>query len=127
MDNSWHEKHAEQLLINSFSWMAGKIAAYADEKGFWPKDQDGKDLRNFGECIALIHSEASEWLEAARKGKGSEPSEHIPSFTAEEEEAADIIIRVLDLAAHRKLRIGAAIIAKHAFNLTRPAKHGKKF
>jgi len=51
---------------------------------------------NFGEAIALIHSELSEALEADRNH--IEVSEHIPEFTGIEEEIADVIIRCLDLA-----------------------------
>jgi len=78
---------------------------------------------NFGEKLALIHSELSEALEGHRHG--NPPSDHIPKFTAEEEEFADVIIRVLDTARERKLRIGEAVLAKMDFNATRPYKHNK--
>ena len=75
--------------------------------------------------IARMHSELSEWLEAVRKGTADEPDEHCPEFTKREIEAADTIIRILDSAIERGLRIGEALIAKHEFNITRPYKHGK--
>lgn len=80
--------------------------------------------RNPGELIALIHSELSEGLEALRRDL---VSEHIPGFKGIEEELADVIIRVLDMAGGLNLRVAEAIIAKHEFNRTRPYKHGKKF
>ena len=91
----------------------------AKEKGFWDNP------RNDGEMIALMHSELSEALEGIRRGNPK--SEHIPKFTAEEEEIADLLIRVGDYSEGKKLRIEEAIIAKLAFNQTRPKKHGKQF
>lgn len=41
-------------------------------------------------------------------------------------ELADVIIRVLDMAEHYGIDIEAALTEKHAYNLTRPYKHGGK-
>lgn len=41
-------------------------------------------------------------------------------------ELADIVIRVLDLAEYYGIDMGEAIAQKHAYNLTRPYKHGGK-
>lgn len=80
-----------------------------------------------GTMIALIHSELSEALEAMRKNPDA-PSEHIPDFTAVEEEIADVVIRCMDLSGKNGYRLAEAILAKHTFNLTRPYRHGgKKF
>ena len=81
---------------------------------------------NFGEKLALVHAELSEALEYYRKGNG--PSDHIPEFTGVEEEFADAIIRMMNIAHRLKLRIPEAMIAKQKFNAARPFKHGgKKF
>lgn len=90
----------------------------AIEHGWWDTD------RNTYEALALVHAEVSELVEGLRHG--NPPSEHIPAFTAAEEEAADVFIRLLDLAAARGWRIGQAMVAKHAFNAGRPYRHGGK-
>jgi hypothetical protein len=47
-------------------------------------------------------------------------------LTCREEEYADIIIRTLDQCRRLGVDIQRAVEIKHAYNLTRPYKHGKK-
>lgn len=77
-----------------------------------------------GVYIALIHAELSEALEGLRHGNPA--SEHIPLFNAAEEELADVIIRVMDMAEARGWRVAEAVLAKIEFNETRPYRHGGK-
>lgn len=42
-------------------------------------------------------------------------------------ELADVLIRLLDLAAALNIDIGAAVAEKHKFNQTRPQMHGRLF
>lgn len=86
-----------------------------------------EDPTEDGTRIALMHSELSEALEDLRM---SEPpqSKKIDGFLEVEEEFADTMIRILDFAQHRHLRVAEAMVAKAAYNKTRPYKHGgKKF
>lgn len=83
----------------------------------WYTNLDGSPkMRNVGEMIALIHSELSECLEGHRKNLSSD---HLPGFTMVEEELADVLIRLLDLAGYVRARLGAAYVAKRAYNDSR--------
>jgi NTP pyrophosphatase (non-canonical NTP hydrolase) len=105
-------------FIAAFADIANQVHQTAIDKGWWEKD------RNFGEMIALMHSELSEALEGDRNG--DPPSEHIPMFSAVEEELADVIIRAMDMSRAMNYRVAPAIIAKMMFNAGRPHKHGGK-
>ena len=91
----------------------------AVDKGFWGFP------RNDGELLCLMHSEISEALEALRHG--NPPSDHIPEFSAVEEELADVLLRIMDFGIHRGHRVAQALEAKMAFNAGRPHLHGKRF
>ncbi len=105
-------------FAQAFDETAATVNAIAIEKGWWEGD------RNEAELIALMHSELSEALEGLRHG--NPPSDHIPAFSAIEEEFADVIIRIMDHAAAKGYRVGEALEAKIAYNRNRPHRHGGK-
>lgn len=115
------KQQARNEILATFRHLQCSANRIAVEHGFWEGD------RNDGEMIALMHSELSEMLEALRHDGLNTPSEHIPEFSAVEEEAADLVIRLLDFCEGRGVRLGEAIIEKMSFNNGRPKKHGKKF
>jgi NTP pyrophosphatase (non-canonical NTP hydrolase) len=123
-----------------FRETAQEVYATARLKGWWDS-RDGMERLAYSEapglleftkatldaaCIALIHSELSEAIEAARAG--DPPDDKIPEYSGVEAELADVIIRIMDIAAHRGWRVGDAVEAKMAMNRTRSRMHGgKKF
>jgi NTP pyrophosphatase (non-canonical NTP hydrolase) len=106
--------------------LARQLHDTAEKKGFWePLDRMDKqdEFVFFAKQIAMIHSEATEVLEALRKDKGEE---------AVVEELADIIIRTFDLWAGLEKRgvvtssLDQVMIKKMNINVERPRLHGVK-
>ena len=89
----------------------------ATRSGWYADPVTGKPVvRNFGEVVALMHSELSEALEADRKGL---MDDKLPHRDGREVEFADLLLRVLDTAAALGLDIAGAYIEKNRFNGTR--------
>lgn len=91
--------------------------ATATEAGWYMDQQTGKPVtRNFGEVVALMHSELSEALEAHRKNL---MDDKLPDRPGIEVEFADCIIRILDTAAALGIDVPGAVIAKNRYNRQR--------
>jgi NTP pyrophosphatase (non-canonical NTP hydrolase) len=117
--------------------LAAEVHANAVAKGFYEQP------KNIGEILCLIHSEVSEALEADRRGIYATANaiqvnavpfdgNFIESFGDHikdtfEDELADIVIRVMDLAAYKGIDLENHIKAKMRYNATRGYKHGKKY
>lgn len=104
----------------------------ATDAGWYTDPATGEPVRrNFGEVVALMHSELSEALEAHRKGL---MDDKLPDRSGIEVEFADCIIRILDTAAALGLDVAGAVISKNRYNQTRAdhrlearAAGGKKY
>lgn len=81
--------------------------------GWWTGADGARIRRNKGECIALMHSELSEALEAERKGL---MDDHLPHRRAVEVELADCLIRIFDYAGEHGYDLANALCEKLAYN-----------
>jgi len=127
-DMTKEERDAYEGLV-----AAMKLAhATAADAGWYKDPKTGRDIeRNFGEVVALMHSELSEALEADRKGL---KDDKLPHRDDREVEFADCIIRILDTSAALGLDVAGALIEKNRFNgsrsdhqLAHRAAGGKKY
>jgi NTP pyrophosphatase (non-canonical NTP hydrolase) len=134
--------------MNSLNELRDKAFAYAERQGFH------ENQINFGERLMLVVSELSEALEADREGKRAPKgltgeTEYGKTITTElsgiipeslspgtyageirgtvEEEIADAIIRLCDIAGIYGIDLDWHVKAKMAYNETRPYRHGRNY
>jgi NTP pyrophosphatase (non-canonical NTP hydrolase) len=108
-------------FTNEFNILQQDVYNTAAKNGFC--DDPISDER----ALLLIVGEVAEATEALRRPV-MEQDHHIPEFTELEAELADVVLRCMNYAHARNLRLAEAIEAKAAYNKTRPFKHGgKKF
>lgn len=112
------------------------------KQGFWENE------RNTGEMLMLIVTELSECLEAHREGRHAKWADYDALYNSEahrnnpeykntvfknqvkdtfEDELADAVIRIFDMAGGLGINIGKHIMHKLAYNATRQYKHWKKY
>lgn len=107
-------EHATLTGLRAAQTLAHKTATDA---GWYADMVTGEPItRNFGEVVALMHSELSEALEADRKGL---MDDKLPHRDGREVEFADCIIRILDTAAALGLDVAGAVVEKNRFNKER--------
>jgi hypothetical protein len=128
---------AELKALKSKSHLAVALGNFAEEchsnsvaHGWHDRD------RTFGDFIALVHSELSEALEAFREPRPlAERLFHMSTSKVGDvkpdgilTELADVIIRILDYTGsiHATAQLIEALQLKHAYNMTRPHRHGGK-
>ncbi len=106
--------------LNVIAHLFASMHETAIDKGFWDTP------RNFGECIALVHSEISEALEAHRTNAVSKIDQALPEWV---EEFADTFIRMGDMLEGFGMTDTFINILqqKMGYNQTRPKKHGKDY
>lgn len=112
----------------SLNELRDRVHALAVSKG-WYENRDVSDPNVLGSMLALIHSEVSEALEDVRRGRLGNwvrTSAESDKPIGLNSELADIIIRTLDMCGALGIDIDAAVEAKHAYNATRPHRHGGK-
>lgn len=136
------------MFLELLEKLQKKCHQISKDHGFW----EGPDNNNIPTKLCLIHSEVSEWLEAFRKDPTSPCGKMIAReprmldnfgnpvmtmlsvtdkgttrpVTKEEEEAADILIRLCDLCEARGIDLGRVTLAKMRYNEGRPHMHGGK-
>jgi len=85
--------------------------------GWWTDLKTGEPKeRNYGELLALVHSEVSEALEGHRKNL---MDDHLPTRKMEEVELADVLIRIFDLAGKYNYDLAGALLEKVEYNRNR--------
>lgn len=136
---------AELDFVESHNFLAAYHHEIMIEKGFWESRnmivEACKSYRGEGgqvfpdlvdaalaavdcQALALVTTEVSEMVEGIRHG--NEPDDKIPQFSAAEAEAADVYLRLMDLAHGRGWRIAEAVVAKIEMNKSREKMHGGK-
>lgn len=115
------KEFSELVAAESINALSADIHATHVAKKFYDEE------RTVSHLMGLVMTELAEVVEDDRKFVSGDRSEKIPEFTKEEEETADAVIRLLDFAGYRNLRIGEAIVAKANYNKNRPPTHGKRY
>lgn len=109
------------LSIHGMAFDAHEMAI---AKGWWDEPRD------IPHCLALVHSEVSEALEAYREYGSRNPDDVDYDPNPKPEgfvyELADILIRVGDLAIHCGVDLETAVREKMEFNSSRGYRHGNK-
>ena len=115
-----------KIYIHDINELIQLCHSTAVNKGWHPDP----NTPSFGEQNALIHPEVSEALQAYRDNgfdiwRETIHNEGIKSHGVPYE-LADILIRVFDTAGKHNIDLGAALIEKMRYNLTREHRHGGK-
>ena len=108
------------IKLQTLNNLQAECHTTAKKKGWWD------EKRTFGDCIALIHSEASEALEEYRVIGLRSQEDETGKPTGVASEFADVLIRIFDTAAYYNLDLPRILLQKMAYNEKRPYRHGGK-
>lgn len=127
MSESYYPKEPKMV---EFDEIQRAVHTLSVEKG-WYEGVVKNDPAVTQQKLLLVHSEISEAVEELRNGRdptevyyneGSKKPEGFPI------EMADAVIRIMDVCEANGIDLESAIMLKHAYNKTRPHRHGgKKF
>lgn len=111
-----------EMFSQLFESYQKQISTDMVAQGFWdyldPSSVEVKLAK-----VALLMTELAELVEGIRNN--IEKSDHIPDFSSEEEELADLLIRAMDYAGFYHLDLVGAFLRKIKYNQTREFRHGK--
>lgn len=121
-------------LFANLNAMGQLFNELATAKGFHENDRGLPKIARIGIYINNFNSESAELWEAARAGRLDSPCDKatameaigLPPLTCQEEELAYKFIRVLESAYELGVDMNKSVAAKHAYNMTRPHRHGGK-
>jgi len=138
------EDYLNRTTGKALPMMQAEVVEYCEEKGWKGPDAPAK---TFGDCMAMLHSEVSEAVEAyrtwgtkdatskfgeycpacVRSGVGAcDEAPHLPKPEGVGSEFADILIRLLDDCDRYGIDLQAEYERKMAYNRTRTFQHGGK-
>ena len=110
----------------SINEWASAVHELAKGKGWWDEDK----ARSVGDLFLLIISDVTEAFDEYRNGHNVTETYFLPDAPNKPEgvptELADVVIRVLDYCGWAGIDLQAIMEQKHAYNLTRPYRHGNK-
>lgn len=112
------------MATQNLNEVADLIHGINRQHGFWPELHPNE--RNFGEAVALMHSELSEALEEHRSGR---PAYYVENGKPEgwATEMVDCMIRMLDFLGAHGVDINNILEEKTLYNNSRPYKHGREY
>jgi NTP pyrophosphatase (non-canonical NTP hydrolase) len=110
------------IMLAGMTYLQDSITAWAIRKGWLTETR-----RNPAEQLMLIVTELAEACEAFRVGNPPCERPGMEQYSHAAEELADVVIRCFQMAGEHDIPLADVILAKMAFNETRPVKHGKQF
>lgn len=112
--------------MRSIKELQAMVHELAVNKGWYDNLQSPYQPHTIAAWLCNIHGEVSEALECVRGGELDLVVGVTGKPTGFPSELADVVIRCLDTAGAMGIDLGEVIEQKHAYNQTRPYRHGNK-